>query len=379
MTKKTSTKCIHSGGISDDKFHGNITPIYPSITYDYLKSDAYPRYFNTPNQLSASKKIAELEGAEDAVLFGSGLASVATSMFSLLKSGDHVILQKSLYGGTINLVNTEFKKFNIGYDYVDVSNENQLKDSLNSNTKVIYIESPSNPLLSITDIKSIALFAKQNNLISIIDNTFASPINQNPISLGIDLVIHSATKYLGGHSDILAGTVCGSNELISIIKKSGLNFGSNISEYISWLLERSIKTLSVRVLQQNKNALKISNFLDSHRKITKVYYPGLMNHPKHDIAKQQMLGGFGGMVSFELNDSIDSDEFVKTLKIIQPTMSLAGVESTITSPAKTSHRKINPKDRDKIGITKNLLRFSVGIEDTDDLIKDLSNALEING
>ena len=265
MTKKISTKCIHSGGISDDKFHGNITPIYPSITYDYLKSDAYPRYFNTPNQLSASKKIAELEGAEDAVLFGSGLASVATSMFSLLKSGDHVILQKSLYGGTINLVNTEFKKFNIGYDYVDVSNENQLKDSLNSNTKVIYIESPSNPLLSITDIKSIALFAKQNNLISIIDNTFASPINQNPISLGIDLVIHSATKYLGGHSDILAGTVCGSNELISIIKKSGLNFGSNISEYISWLLERSIKTLSVRVLQQNKNALKISNFLDSHR------------------------------------------------------------------------------------------------------------------
>ena len=300
-------------------------------------------------------------------------------MFSFVSSGDHVILQKSLYGGTINLVNTEFKKFNIGYDYVDVSNENQLKDSLNSNTKVIYIESPSNPLLSITDIKSIALFAKQNNLISIIDNTFASPINQNPISLGIDLVIHSATKYLGGHSDILAGTVCGSNELISIIKKSGLNFGSNISEYISWLLERSIKTLSVRVLQQNKNALKISNFLDSHRKITKVYYPGLMNHPKHDIAKQQMLGGFGGMVSFELNDSIDSDEFVKTLKIIQPTMSLAGVESTITSPAKTSHRKMDPKDRDKIGITKNLLRFSVGIEDADDLINDLSNALEING
>ena len=379
MTKKISTKCIHSGGISDDKFHGNITPIYPSITYDYLKSDAYPRYFNTPNQLSASKKIAELEGAEDAVLFGSGLASVATSMFSLLKSGDHVILQKSLYGGTINLVNTEFKKFNIGYDYVDVSNENQLKDSLNSNTKIIYIESPSNPLLSITDIKSIALFAKQNNLISIIDNTFASPINQNPISLGIDLVIHSATKYLGGHSDILAGTVCGSNELISIIKKSGLNFGSNISEYISWLLERSIKTLSVRVLQQNYNALKISNFLDSHKKITKVYYPGLINHPKHNIAKQQMFGGFGGMVSFELNDSIDSDEFVKTLKIIQPTMSLAGVESTITSPAKTSHRKMNPKDRDKIGITKNLLRFSVGIEDADDLINDLSNALEING
>ena len=277
------------------------------------------------------------------------------------------------------MVNTEFKKFNIEFDYVDVSNQDELEDALNSKTKIIYIESPSNPLLSITDIKSIASFAKKNNLISIIDNTFASPINQNPISLGIDLVIHSATKYLGGHSDILAGVVCGSNDLISVIKKSGLNFGSNISEYISWLLERSIKTLSVRVLQQNNNASKIANFLSSHKKINKVYYPGLMNHPKHDVAKTQMTAGFGGMVSFELNDSIDSDKFVKTLKIIQPTMSLAGVESTITSPAKTSHRKMDPKERDKIGITKNLLRFSVGIEDADDLINDLSNALEING
>ena len=379
MSKKLSTKCIHSGGINDDKFYGNITPIYPSITYDYLKSDAYPRYFNTPNQLSASKKIAELEGAEDAILFGSGLASVATTMFSLLSSGDHVILQKSLYGGTINLVNTEFKKFNIDFDYVDVSNQDDLHNALNTKTKIIYIESPSNPLLTITDIKTISAFAKKHKLISVIDNTFASPVNQNPISLGIDLVIHSATKYLGGHSDILAGTVCGSNKLISIIKKSGLNFGSNISEYISWLLERSIKTLSVRVLQQNQNALKIANFLSNHKKINKVYYPGLKNHPKYDIAKSQMTVGFGGMVSFELNDSIDSDKFVKTLKIIQPTMSLAGVESTITSPAKTSHRKMDPEDRDKIGITKNLLRFSVGIEDADDLINDLSNALEING
>ena len=379
MSKKKSTKCVHSGGITDDKFFGNITPIYPSITYDYLNSDAYPRYFNTPNQLSVSKKIAELEGTEDALVFGSGLAAVATSMFSFVSSGDHVILQKSLYGGTINLVNTEFKKFNISYDYIDVANLKELDSVLRPNTKIIYIESPSNPLLSITDIKSISNFSKKNNLISIIDNTFSSPINQNPANLGIDLIIHSATKYLGGHSDILAGTVCGSNELISIIKKSGLNFGSNISEYISWLLERSIKTLSVRVLKQNDNALKIANFLNNHNMINKVYYPGLSSHDKHDIAKKQMTGGFGGMVSFELNNSISSDEFVKSLQIIQPTMSLAGVESTITSPAKTSHKKMDPKERDEIGITKNLLRFSVGIEDVDDLIDDLSNALKLNG
>ena len=379
MSKKLGTKCVHSGGISDDKYFGNITPIYPSITYDYLKSDVYPRYFNTPNQLSVCKKIAELENAEDAVLFGSGLAAVASSMFSLLKTGDHVILQKSLYGGTINLVNTEFKKFKISYDYVDVSNKEKLESYLNDNTKIIYIESPSNPLLSITDIRAISEFAKQNNLISIIDNTFASPVNQNPIELGIDLVIHSATKYLGGHSDILAGTICGSKELISSIKKSGLNFGSNISEYVAWLLERSIKTLSVRVLKQNENAIKVALFLSGHKSINKVYYPGLVNHEKHNIAKDQMNGGFGGMVSFELNDNMNSDDFVKSLKVVQPTMSLAGVESTITSPIQTSHKKMNPTERDKIGITKNLLRLSVGIEDANDLIKDLSNSLEING
>ena len=375
MSKKLGTKCVHSGGISDDKYFGNITPIYPSITYDYLKSDKYPRYFNTPNQLSVCKKIAELENAEDAVLFGSGLAAVANTMFSLLKTGDHVILQKSLYGGTINLVNTEFKKFKISHDYVDVNNKEKLESYLNDNTKIIYIESPSNPLLSITDIKAISEFAKQNNLISIIDNTFASPVNQNPIELGIDLVIHSATKYLGGHSDILAGTVCGSKKLISSIKKSGLNFGSNISEYIAWLLERSIKTLSVRVLKQNDNALKVALFLSSHKSINKVYYPGLEKHEKHNIAKDQMNGGFGGMVSFELNDNMSSDDFVKSLRVIQPTMSLAGVESTITSPIQTSHKKMNSVERDKIGITKNLLRLSVGIEDADDLIKDLSNSL----
>ena len=213
--------------------------IYPSITYDYLKDDVYPRYFNTPNQLSVCKKIAELENAEDAVLLVLDLQPSLLQCFST-ENRDHVILQKSLYGGTINLVNTEFKKFNISYDYVDVSNKEKLESYLNDNTKIIYIESPSNPLLSITDIRAISEFAKQNNLISIIDNTFASPVNQNPIELGIDLVIHSATKYLGGHSDILAGSVCGSHELISSIKKSGLNFGSNISEYVAWLLEKEV-------------------------------------------------------------------------------------------------------------------------------------------
>ena len=262
--KNKSTKCVHSGNLVDEKYFGNISPLYPSITYDFIKSDVYPRYFNTPNQMGVCKKISDLENSELSLLFGSGLGAIATTMLSLLKQGDHVILQDSLYGGTINLVNTEFKKFGIEHSYVDVNDKKKLDSSLKKNSKVIYVESPSNPLLNIVDLSSISDFAKSNRLISVIDNTFASPINQNPIDVGIDLVIHSATKYLGGHSDILAGSVSGSKEKIEVIKSSGLNFGSNISEYTAWMLERSIKTLKIRVNAQNDNALNLAKFLSEH-------------------------------------------------------------------------------------------------------------------
>ncbi|MEC8601604.1 MAG: PLP-dependent aspartate aminotransferase family protein [Bacteroidota bacterium] len=375
---KKSTKCVHSGNLIDEKYHGNISPIYPSITYDFIESDVYPRYFNTPNQIGVCEKISDLENAELSLLFGSGLGAISTTMLSLLKKGDHIILQDSLYGGTINLVNTEFKKFGIEHSYVDVNEKDKLYASLRKNSKVIYIESPSNPLLKIIDLLSISDFAKNNNLVSIIDNTFASPINQNPIDLGIDLVIHSATKYLSGHSDILAGSVSGTKKKIEIIKSSGLNFGSNISEYTAWMLERSIKTLKIRVSTQNDNALNLSKFLLDNNFISKVFYPGLENHKNHAIAKAQMHG-FGGMLSFELNSNIDPIKFVKDLKIIKPTMSLAGVESTITSPVLSSHKKMDPEVRRGLGISDNLLRFSVGIEDFEDLMLDLDKALIKNG
>ena len=221
MSKKIGTKCVHSGNIVDDKFHGSISPIYPATTYDFRKTDTYPRYFNTPNQLALSRKISDLESAEDSILFGSGLGAVSSTMFSFLKSGDHVILHDSIYGGTINLVNTEFKKFNIDFSYIDINDVDLLKSTIKKNTRIIYFETPTNPLLQIVDISLISSVAKENNIISIIDNTFACPINQNPINFGIDLVIHSATKYLGGHSDILAGTVSGAKEHIEKIKKSG--------------------------------------------------------------------------------------------------------------------------------------------------------------
>ena len=373
-----STKCVHSGNLIDEKYHGNISPLYPSITYDFIKSDVYPRYFNSPNQIGVAKKISDLENAELSLLFGSGLGAISSSMFSFLKKGDHVILQDSLYGGTINFVNTEFNKFGIEYSYVDINDTGKLNSSVKKKSKIIYIESPSNPLLNITNLIEISDFAKSNSLISMIDNTFASPINQNPLDFGIDLVIHSATKYLGGHSDILAGSVSGKSSYIDKIKNSGLNFGANISEYSAWLLERSIKTLSLRVNSQNNNALQIAKFLTSNNKVEKVYYPGLKSHKNHDIAKKQMYG-FGGMLSFELKSNIDPIKFVQDLKIIKPTMSLAGVESTITSPALSSHKKIDPEIRRALGISDNLLRFSVGIENFEDLVLDLDKSLTKNG
>ncbi len=375
---KKSTKCVHSGNLIDEKYHGNISPLYPSITYDFIKSDVYPRYFNSPNQIGVAKKISDLENAELSLLFGSGLGAISSSMFSFLKKGDHVILQDSLYGGTINFVNTEFNKFGIEYSYVDINDAGKLNNSVKRNSKIIYIESPSNPLLNITDLITISDFAKSHSLISMIDNTFASPINQNPLDFGIDLVIHSATKYLGGHSDILAGSVSGKSSHIDKIKNSGLNFGANISEYTAWLLERSIKTLSLRVNSQNNNALQIAKFFTSNNKVEKVYYPGLISHKNHDIAKKQMFG-FGGMLSFELKANIDPIKFVQDLKIIKPTMSLAGVESTITSPALSSHKKMDPEIRRALGISDNLLRFSVGIENFEDLVLDLDKSLTKNG
>ena len=377
MSKKIGTKCVHSGNVVDDKFHGSISPIYPATTYDYRKTDTYPRYFNTPNQLALSRKISDLESAEDSILFGSGLGAVSSTMFSFLKSGDHVILHDSIYGGTINLVNTEFKKFNIDFSYIDINDVDLLKSTIKNNTRIIYFETPTNPLLQVVDISLVSSFAKENDIISIIDNTFASPINQNPINFGIDLVIHSATKYLGGHSDILAGSVSGTKEHIEKIKKSGINYGANLSDYTVWLLERSIKTLSVRVNAQNQNALDLAKFLDESPQIKKVYYPGLKNHLSHEIASKQM-NGFGGMMSFEVTDKINSEDFVSDLKIISPTMSLAGVESSITSPSKTSHKKVDSQIRKKLGISDNLLRFSVGIEDIDDLMLDLDKSLKNN-
>ncbi|MAV04961.1 MAG: cystathionine beta-lyase [Flavobacteriaceae bacterium] len=375
--KGLNTRCIHDGELKDDKFKGAVSPLYLSTAYDYLEvvDHKYPRYFNTPNQLALSKKISSLENCEKSLIFGSGIAAIFASMFSFLKTGDHVVFQSSLYGGTINLILKEFKKFNIEHTLVESLEIEDYKKEIKSNTKLIYIETPSNPLLQLIDLKAVSDLAKNNNLISIIDNTFASPINQNPSDFGIDIIVHSATKYLGGHSDILAGTISSSKILIDKILDSSINYGGNLSEHTVWLLERSIKTLFLRVKAQNKNAQKIADFLHVNDNVKSVYYPGLESHPQHELAKRQM-NGYGGMLSFLMKEEKKSDEFTRFLKIIKPAMSLGGVESTITSPSLTSHSKISKEKREKFGISDGLLRFSVGIEDYEDLKNDLTQAFE---
>jgi cystathionine beta-lyase len=375
--KGINTICTHVGELKDTEYKGAVSPLYMSTSYAFedVEVKRYPRYFNTPNQKALSEKIAALEHAEEAMIFGSGMAAVSTALFAFLKAGDHVVLQNMLYGGTRNLVTKQFENFGISYSFTEGLKSSDFEAKINKNTKVIYIETPSNPLLTITDLKAIANIAKKYNLVSMIDNTFASPVNQNPIDFGIDVVIHSATKYMGGHSDICAGAVASSKTNMEHIFQLAINLGGSLSDYTVWLLERSIKTMGIRVKCQNENAMRLAEYLDANENIKQVNYPGLTSHPDHVLAKSQMQG-FGGMLSFELKDSIDATKFRKALKLIKSSMSLAGVESTVLSPTQTSHALLSEEDRMKQGIADGLIRFSIGIEEPEDLIQDIEQALE---
>lgn len=380
MSKSTyglNTICTHVGEIIDEQFKGAVSPIYMSTSYQFEGVDVkrYPRYFNTPNQEHLSKKIAALEHAEAAIIFSSGMAAISTTLLAFLKSGDHIVVQNTLYGGTSNFIKEEFPKYGIEFTFTSGYEVTDFAAAIQSNTKVIHIETPSNPLLTITDMKGVADLAKSKGLLTTIDNTFASPINQTPIDFGIDIVIHSATKYLAGHSDILAGAVACSNTHMEVIWNVAKNLGGSLSDFTVWMLERSMKTLALRVKAQNKNAKKMAKFLSQHKDVKNVYYPGLKTHPQYELAKSQMKG-FGGMLSFELADELDAMQFQKELKLIKSSMSLAGVESTVLSPHKTSHSLLTQKERDHIGVTDNLIRFSVGIESKKDLINDIEQAIK---
>lgn len=370
------TMCVQSGTYHDTATGGVNTPIFTSSSFEYLDREdcPYPRYFNTPNQEAVVRKLCALEGAEDGVLFSSGMAAISTAILVHAGSQDHVVMLDALYGGTHAFATDTFSRFGIQYSFV-ATNADAVAQALTPKTKVIVIESPTNPLLAIIDIRQVAEVAKVRGITTIIDNTFATPINQMPLALGIDVVVHSGTKYLGGHSDLCCGVALTSKERASRIRTMARHLGGSLNAITCYLLERSLKTLALRVERQTANAFRIAEFLAGQDAVQAVNYPGLPGFTGHEIAKAQMTG-FGAMLSFELNKGRRPVDFLRRLQIIRPAVSLGGVETLVCAPAETSHAKISAEERHRIGVTDSLLRLSVGIENIEDLIEDLRQALK---
>lgn len=379
--KHIETKVVHSGEPSPRILGSVSTPIFQSAMFESSGEGSYHeiRYIrlnNTPNHLVLHKKLAALEGAEDALVTGSGMAAITTTLLALLSKGDHVLAQDCLYGGTHDFVTKDLGQFGISYDFINANDPTSWELKLKPNTKAIYVETMTNPLLEVGDLKAVVEFARSHNLVSIIDNTFATPINFRPPEEGFDLSLHSATKYLNGHSDIVAGAVIGRADIVSKIKRRLDHLGGSLDPHACFLLERGIKTLALRVNYQNESALKIAKYLAMHEGVKKVNYPGLETHLQHRRATE-LFEGYGGMLSFELDGGKDAAElFMKSVTIPIVAPSLGGVESLITTPATTSHSGMTPQDRQKIGITDGLIRFSVGVEATDDIIEDFEQAFE---
>jgi cystathionine beta-lyase/cystathionine gamma-synthase len=379
--KRLETKLIHSGE-PEPRISGAVSmPIYQTAMFEYAGETSYHdlkyiRLNNTPNHLALHQKLAALENAEAALVTSSGMAAISTALLTVLSSGDHLLAQDCLYGGTHDFITKDFKTFGIAYDFIDGDDPDSWKKKLRPNTKAIYLEAMTNPLLQVGDLKAVPHFAKAHGLVSLIDNTFPSPFNFRPIELGFDLSLHSCTKYLNGHNDIVAGAAIGKAGLIEAITHKLNHLGGSLDPHACFLLHRGMKTLAVRVKHQNESAPKIAQFLEKHPKVAKVNYPGLPSHPRHQRARE-LFDGFSGMLSFEIRDGlIAAERFIKkaTLPTIAP--SLGGIETLLTRPAVTSHAGLSPEDRRRLGITDSLIRVSVGIEATEDIIEDFDRALQ---
>ncbi|WP_165005447.1 cystathionine gamma-synthase [Enterococcus sp. ZJ1668] len=373
------TKLIH-GGISEDPTTGAVSvPIYQTSTYRQdgvgkPKQYEYSRSGN-PTRFALEELFAELEDGVRGFAFSSGLAGIH-AVFSLFKTGDHILLGDDVYGGTFRLFDKVLSKNGLEYTIIDTSDLEQIKHSIRPNTKALYLETPSNPLLKITDLKESVKLAQQHDLLTIVDNTFATPYFQKPLTIGADIVLHSGTKYLGGHSDLVAGLVTTRHEkLAESIGFYQNAIGAVLGPQDSWLLQRGIKTLSVRMEEHQKNALSVAKFLSEHPDVDTVYYPGLASHPNHPIAAQQM-SGFSGMVSFTLHTEADAIPFVEALQLFTLAESLGGVESLVEVPSVMTHASVPKEKREEAGIKEGLIRLSVGIEYGQDLIEDLSQAFE---
>lgn len=374
---KFETLCVHPLK-EEEKLRGEVaSAIFPSVAYNYLEKGElqYPGFYSTYNQERLGQIMAKLERGQWGMVFSSGMAAISTAIFSFAQQHDHVIFSKDLYGGTWKLAEYELPKRGISFSYAGNTIES-FRSLLQENTKVIYIETPANPLLNIVPLKEVASFAKEHDIITIVDNTFASPINQQPLIHGIDIAVHSGTKYLGGHNDLPFGALISnySDQKDPIFNTAKL-YGGSLSAEQCYRVERSIKTLAIRVQRQNENASALAHYLSQHPAIQQVYYPGLSTHKDYQIASKQM-NGFGGMLSFELTYNPEEIQtFLKGLTIIQPALSLGGVESLICAPALTSHKSLTRAQREKLGIKDTLLRMSAGIEKVGDLISDLEQSM----
>ncbi len=372
------TVCVHSGGLKDDKWQGITSPIVHSTSYRYrdIKKRGYPRYFEAPNQEAVINKLCALEHTEDGILVSSGMAAISSTILSLVKANQHIIIQEEVYGETSELFVNICESLDIKCSFVGTSVE-AIESAITNETVLIFLESPTNPTLSVLDISKLMAKIHDRNIITVIDNTFATPINQNPALLGIDIIIHSGTKFLSGHSDLCSGAILGMQSYIDQIRVTARSLGGCLNANDCYQLERSLKTLFLRVNAQNNNAQNVAEFLSDHQDVVDIHFPGLKSDQHHRIASRQMYG-YGTMISFRLSDRCNTDYFLDALTIISPASSLGGVETTVSVPWFASHVKMPEAQKRKLGISKNLLRLSMGIESTEDLIKDLKLAIKLS-
>lgn len=378
-----NTRAIHVAQKPEPPYGAVSHPIYLTSTY---KQESFGEYHfdysraGNPTRDNLEKSIASLENGKDAVAFGSGMAAIS-AIITMLNTGDHIIVSHNVYGGTFRIIDKIYKNFNIEVDWINTSDLDEVKNGIKENTKFIFIETPTNPMMQLSDIKSIANIAHENNIKLIVDNTFMSPYFQRPLSLGADMVMHSTTKYLNGHSDVVGGIVISNNQdILEKLTFIQMSVGGVPSPFDCWLTQRSLKTLAVRMERHNANAIKIAEAFKNSNKFEKVYYPGLMSHPQHQLAKSQQIDpngnpGFGGMISVVLNDIETAQNFVNKLQIFTLAESLGGVESLVCHPATMTHASIPKEKREKFGLTDGLVRLSVGIEDSNDLLNDINRAL----
>ena len=387
-SQSIETKAIHAGRINDEQFGSLATPLYQTSTFifDNAQQGAdrfagesegfiYTRLGN-PTTRQLEMRVAAMEGMEDAAATATGMAAVSAALLTNLQAGDHMISSKAVYGCSFALMNHMLKKFGIDVTFVDMTEPDNINAAVKENTKLIFLETPINPNLVVLDLEKICAIAKKHQLLSVVDNTFLTPVLQQPAKFGADIVIHSATKYLNGHGDVVAGIVCGSNEMISDIKLTTLkDIGATISPHDAWLIMRGIKTLPIRMERHCNNAQAVAEFLEQHEAVAQVYYPGLKSHPGHKFIGNQMKAA-GGVIAFELNTDLKGGaDFINNMQLFSIAVSLGDAESLIQHPASMTHSPYEPEERAEAGITDSLIRISVGLEHVDDIIADLSQSL----